>query len=306
MALRALPASLAGALRPALAARRFATNAAAQAKAEGGVALVQGASRGIGLEFVSTSLASDLLMDYNLLSRDSSTTVIASCRSPSSSDALSSLLNQYAGRLHVVQVDVTDEGSVAAAAAEVGREHPGGLDCVVNTVGVLSGGGMEPETSLSKVTVENLLRCYAVNAVGHVIVAKHFLPLLYKGEGRASGRETAVLASLSARVGSIGDNKLGGWHSYRASKTALNQLNRNIAIEVARRKKKVACIVLHPGTVDTDLSKPFQRNVPEGKLFTPEHSVKQARDISLLKVIDGATMESNGRFFAYDGSEIPW
>jgi NAD(P)-dependent dehydrogenase (short-subunit alcohol dehydrogenase family) len=111
----------------------------------------------------------------------------------------------------------------------------------------------------------------------------------------------AVLASLSARVGSIGDNQLGGWNSYRASKTALNQLNKCLAIELERKRQKVACIVLHPGTVATDLSVPFQKNVPPEKLFTKERSVRQ-----LLEVIDQTTMARNGGFFAYDGSVIPW
>lgn len=142
---------------------------------------------------------------------------------------------------------------------------------------------------------------YEVNAVGPVLVIKHMWPLLKDGGGSGTDRDVAVVANLSARVGSIGDNRLGGWHSYRASKTALNQLTRNISVEFARRKDPITCILLHPGTVDTDLSKPFQRNVPENKLFTTEFSVQK-----LLSIILNAKSHDNGKFFAWDGQEIPW
>eukprot|EP00210_Caulerpa_lentillifera_P008899 g8490.t1 len=141
---------------------------------------------------------------------------------------------------------------------------------------------------------------YSVNAMGPALVMKHFCELLIKAD--ASEDSPAVLANMRvSRVSSIGDNVLGGWYSYRSSKTALNQLTKCFSLELARKRKKVACVLLHPGTVDTDLSKPFQRNVPEGKLFTKELAVQQ-----LLKVIDGVTMKSNGKFYAWDGSEIQW
>lgn len=111
----------------------------------------------------------------------------------------------------------------------------------------------------------------------------------------------AVIANLSARVGSIGDNRLGGWYSYRASKAALNQLTKTMSLEFQRRKQPVAAICLHPGTCDTDLSAPFQRNVPPEKLFTRERAVEQ-----LLRIIDSTTMADTGRFVAWDGSPIEW
>ena len=110
----------------------------------------------------------------------------------------------------------------------------------------------------------------------------------------------AVVANLSARVGSIGDNRLGGWYSYRASKAALNQLTKCMSIELARRGK-VCCVLLHPGTADTALSGPFQRNVPPEKLFTRERTVRQ-----LLGIVDRCTMADNGGYFAWDGETIPW
>jgi NAD(P)-dependent dehydrogenase (short-subunit alcohol dehydrogenase family) len=105
---------------------------------------------------------------------------------------------------------------------------------------------------------------------------------------------------LSARVGSISDNRLGVWYAYRASKAALNMILKNAAIEMARRYKKASIIGLHPGTVDTTLSKPFQRQVQEGKLFTPEYS-----SVCLLKVINDFEPEQSGKVFAWDGKEVP-
>ena len=125
-------------------------------------------------------------------------------------------------------------------------------------------------------------------------MAKHFIPLLRK-------QQKSVLAALSARVGSISDNNLGGWYSYRASKSALNMLLKTTSIEVARRNKTASVIGLHPGTVDTGLSKPFQANVKPEKLFTPEFAAE-----CILKNIDKATAETSGSVFAWDGSPIPY
>lgn len=126
-------------------------------------------------------------------------------------------------------------------------------------------------------------------------------PLLKGGGSSGTEGDVAVVANLSARVGSIGDNRLGGWHSYRSSKAALNQLTKTVSVEFARRKDPIICILLHPGTVDTDLSRPFQRNVPDDKLFTAEFSVQK-----LLSIVDNAKSSDNGKFFAWDGQEIPW
>ncbi|XP_028082470.1 uncharacterized protein LOC114283798 [Camellia sinensis] len=126
-------------------------------------------------------------------------------------------------------------------------------------------------------------------------------PLLKVGGGYGTERDVAVVANLSARVGSIGDNRLGGWHSYRSSKAALNQLTKTVSVEFARKKDPIICLLLHPGTVDTDLSRPFQRNIAEGKLFTKQFSVQK-----LLSIINGAKSHDNGKFFAWDGQEIPW
>ncbi|KNA06121.1 hypothetical protein SOVF_183980 [Spinacia oleracea] len=257
---------------------------------EASVSLVQGASRGIGLEFVK-----------QLLVRDKKGHVLATCRNPDQSTGLLELKNQFSDRLNLLKIDVTDENTIEAATTSV-RETYGYLNLLVNTSGILSIPNLlHPETTLAKVQKSALMLTYEVNAVGPLLMIKHMWPLLKEGGGKGTMRDAAVVANLSARVGSIGDNNLGGWHSYRASKTALNQLTKTVSVELARKKDPVICLLLHPGTVDTDLSRPFQRNVPQDKLFTREFSVSK-----LLSIIDGAKIHDNGKFFAWDGQEIPW
>jgi NAD(P)-dependent dehydrogenase (short-subunit alcohol dehydrogenase family) len=139
-----------------------------------------------------------------------------------------------------------------------------------------------------------LAQVYAVNATGPALVAKHFLPIMPK-VGRT------VFAALSARVGSISDNRLGGWHGYRASKAALNMLVRNLAIEERRRNDRAIVVSLHPGTVDTALSRPFQSNVPAGRLFDPERAALQ-----LLDVIEGLKVPDSGKLVDFQGEEVPF
>ncbi|GLJ53934.1 hypothetical protein SUGI_1152580 [Cryptomeria japonica] len=229
--------------------RSFSSDSAIQC--ENGVSMVQGASRGIGLEFVRQ------LLDNYVKGH-----VIATFRNPNGAESLLDLKRKHTDRLTLVQLDVTDESSIDVAAKIIGDTH-GRLDLLINTSGILSiPNVLKPETTLSKVEKSSLLLTFEVNAVGPLLVIKHMWPLLKVGGGRGSGREAAIVANLSARVGSIGDNRLGGWHSYRASKTALNQLSKNVALEFERRKEPIICLLLHPGTVNTDLSRPFQQNVP--------------------------------------------
>ena len=214
------------------------------------VALVQGASRGLGLEFVR-----------QLLARPGQR-VVATCRSPSSASELAELRAAHGPeRLTVTQLDCTDEASVARAAAEVGATHSH-LDLLVNTAAILhAGADVQPETALARVRQDALMRVHLVNAFGPLLVTQAFAPLLVAA-AHASGanpERPAVVANLSARVGSIGDNRLGGWYAYRASKASLNQLTKCASLDFERRRQHVACILLHPGTVDTDLSAPFQK-----------------------------------------------
>ncbi|KAM9133817.1 C-signal-like isoform 2-T2 [Pangshura tecta] len=157
-------------------------------------------------------------------------------------------------------------------------------------------------------TVQGLSITLATNTIGPLVMAKHFAPLLRKGTGAfghqfadQAKQHRAILVNLTAKVGSIGDNALGGWYSYRMSKAALNMATKNLSIELGRGKTKVVCVSLHPGTVNTDLSKPYHRNVPKDKLFTPDYSVN-----CLMNIIENLDMGKTGKFFAWDGSALPW
>jgi len=184
--------------------------------------------------------------------------------------------------------DLTDPASIAAAAAAL-TVAP---DLVILATGLLHADGLSPERDLRQLSAAAFAMAFAINATGPALVAQALLPLLPKG------RKT-LFAALSARVGSISDNRLGGWHAYRASKAALNQIIRTIAIEQARKNPGSIVIGLHPGTVDTGLSKPFQRNVKT--LFTPAESAAH-----LLGVINGATSASNGQLYDWKGEAIPF
>ena len=189
-------------------------------------------------------------------------------------------------------LDLTDEATVAAAAERLDALGP--PDLVVVATGRLHGEGLSPEKSWRSLSAEGLMAAFAVNAVGPALVAKHLLPRLPRDR-------RSVFAALSARVGSIGDNRLGGWHAYRASKAALNQLVRTLAIELARQRPQAICVALHPGTVDTALSAPFQGGVAAETLFTPDFAAER-----LLAVLEGLTPADSGGFFAWDGAPIPW
>ena len=187
-------------------------------------------------------------------------------------------------------IDLLDEASIAAAAAQVAKGPAPTL--IIVATGLLHDGDRGPEKALKDLDPAWLARNFAVNAIGPAIVAKHFLPLMPK-----AGR--TVFAALSARVGSISDNRMGGWHGYRAAKAALNQLIRTVAIEERRRNSSSIVVALHPGTVDTALSKPFQGNVAPGRLFDAGRAAVQ-----LLDVLDGLRPPDSGKLFAWDGAEV--
>ena len=186
--------------------------------------------------------------------------------------------------------DLTDEASIAAAAAIVAKGPAPTL--VIVATGLLHEGEHGPEKAMQDLDPAWLARLFAVNTIGPALVAKHILPLMPR-----TGR--TVFAVLSARIGSIADNKLGGWYGYRASKAALNMMVRTLAIEEKRRNDRAILVALHPGTVDTGLSRPFQGNVTPGTLLTPSRAAVQ-----LLDVIDGLKVTDSGRHFAWDGAEI--
>jgi NAD(P)-dependent dehydrogenase (short-subunit alcohol dehydrogenase family) len=247
------------------------------------VAVVQGASRGLGLAFVEA-----------LLARPDVDRVVATSRSPDSSEGLLSLRERYGEALLCVPLDLRREESVRRAAAETQARFGPRIHWLINCAGLLHGDDWGPEKRLEDVDPERLAAVFEVNAFGPLVVTRHFLELLRHDE-------RAIVANVSARVGSIGDNRRGGWYAYRASKAAQNMFTRTLALELARRASNIVCLALHPGTVDTDLSRPFQRNVPPEQLFEPSRAAEQ-----LLRVMDDCSSESTGRFFAWDGQEIPW
>ncbi|WP_422465627.1 MULTISPECIES: SDR family NAD(P)-dependent oxidoreductase [unclassified Endozoicomonas] len=188
-------------------------------------------------------------------------------------------------------MDLLDENSIAKGADQISEP----LDLVLVTTGILhEGEGLKPEKSIKDFQPDHFARIFAVNTTGPAMVAKYFLPKL------ARNRKN-VFAVLSGRVGSISDNQLGGWYAYRASKAALNMIIKSLAIEIARKNKASIIAALHPGTVDSHLSMPFQSGVPEGKLFSADYSAER-----LLHVIDQLTPGDSGHMFAWDGEKLPF
>ena len=195
----------------------------------------------------------------------------------------------YTGARHL---DLLDEASIVAATAEVAAGPTPTLIFVAT--GVLHDGEHGPEKAMRDLDPAWLARTYAVNAIGPALVAKHFLPIMPR-----TGR--TVFAVLSARVGSVSDNRLGGWYGYRASKAALNMLVRTLAIEEKRRNDRSIVVALHPGTVDTALSRPFQGNVQPGRLFDAERAALQ-----LLDTLEGLKAPDSGKLFDFEGKEVPF
>ena len=188
-------------------------------------------------------------------------------------------------------LDLTVEDSIAAAAHDLaGRGNA--LRLVIDATGFLHGDGVMPEKSWQQLNARNMAKAFAINAIGPALLMKHFLPLL-------PTRGKSVFATLSAKVGSIGDNHLGGWYSYRASKAALNQLIRTGAVELKCRQPQAICVTLHPGTVESLLSAPFKR------AGLDVQSPATAAD-RLLSVIGTLTSAASGGFFDYRGKALPW
>jgi NAD(P)-dependent dehydrogenase (short-subunit alcohol dehydrogenase family) len=210
--------------------------------------------------------------------------------------ALADAAEQGGQRVHRLSrsgggIDLTDEQSIARASETLPFDA---IDRLIVATGMLHEPGLQPERSLRQLDGERLMRSFALNAVGPALVLKHFAPRL-----RRDGRALAVL--LSARVGSIADNRLGGWYGYRASKAALNQIVRSAAVELGRSHPGAVVVALHPGTVDTQMSRPFQANVPADRLFTTRQSAER-----LLAVMEGLSTVDSGGFFDWKGEPIPF
>lgn len=190
-----------------------------------------------------------------------------------------------------IHINITEEDSIKNAARHISKP----LDLVIVATGLLHNNDhLQPEKSIKDLNYEDLLSSFSINTIGPSLVAKHFIPLLKRGQ-------RSTFAALSARVGSISDNHLGGWYGYRAAKAALNMMLRNLSIEAKRTNKQSIIIGLHPGTVDTKLSKPFQSHVPKGKLFTADYAAQ-----CLINVIKNRTPEDSGFIFDWDNKKIEY
>lgn len=254
-------------------------------------ALVLGASQGIGLEFVRQFLQQESICQVFAVYRPR----------PHIPPGLQDLAAIWGDRLRLLSGDITQEADVIQVVERIQSIHAtqsdrfsAQLHWVINTVGVLHQDHLSPEKSLRHIHSESLLTYFQVNSIPTVLLAKHLLPLLHHSD-------RSVFATLSAKVGSITDNQLGGWYGYRASKAALNMFIKTIALEYQRRSPKTIVLALHPGTTDTRLSQPFQANVPPAQLFSVERTVNQ-----LFRILDTATIVDSGKFFAWDGSPLPW
>jgi hypothetical protein len=228
----------------------------------GGIAVVFGASGGIGAALTAQLRANP---DFSIVSGYS--------------------------RTGTTPLDLAVESTIEAAAAEVQR-CGADVRLLIDATGVLEGDGCVVEKSWRQLDPAAMLRAFAVNAVGPALLMKHFLPLLPR-------RGKCVFATLSARVGSIGDNRLGGWYSYRASKAALNQIVRTAAIELRRIRPEAACVALHPGTVDTPLSARFAK--PGLEVQTPDTAAKR-----IIALIGTLTPAASGEFLDQGGRGIAW
>jgi len=190
-----------------------------------------------------------------------------------------------------VRVDYAEHATLDALAEIAAADGP--LDLVIVATGLLHDGAFQPEKDWRQLDAAGLARSFEANTIGPALAAKALLPVMPKDGW-------SVFAALSARVGSISDNRLGGWYGYRASKAALNMIIRCLAIELQRKRRQTICVGLHPGTVDTGLSKPFQSATKPGQVVEAEVSAR-----NLLGVIGGLEADANGSVFAWDGTRVP-
>ncbi|KAI9140020.1 oxidoreductase [Paraphysoderma sedebokerense] len=266
------------------------------------VAIVTGGGRGLGSALVSTLL------------QKTSLNVIATARSP---DTATTHLNSYLrtqkvspqsiqSRLTVLPLDLSSPGSIVDVSKEIRKRYgEGSVKLLVNNSGML-----EPEKTVKGLSYDRFLETVKVNTIGPIMLVgelvRENLLNVKKGSGGGQGGAggwkddvAAVIANISARTGSIGDNRLGGWYSYRCSKAGLNQGTKTLGLELGR--KGIVVVSLHPGTVKTEMSAPFQGNVPPGKLFEKEKSAGHLYDVIL-----GLGEKDNGKFYDYAGKEVVW
>jgi NAD(P)-dependent dehydrogenase (short-subunit alcohol dehydrogenase family) len=242
-------------------------------------ALVVGASRGIGLAITQ-----------QLLQQRSIQRIYATYRNADTAVALLEIDDE---RIQTLPLDVTSADDLQALAASIRAD--GQLpDFVINCAGILHEDELQPEKSLNQCNPDSLMRLFLVNSIGPLMLARAVIPLMPKNR-------PGHFAVLSAMVGSIADNRLGGWYGYRASKAALNQFMKTLAVECHRSHPQLCITSIHPGTTDTALSKPFQANVKSGKLYSTSQSAER-----ILQVVNAGQAQDSGRFMNWDGKPIAW
>ncbi len=240
------------------------------------VALITGAGGGIGLAIVRNLLQSNEYLVY------------ANYHSDKNSQPLFDLKKKFKEKLILNQADCTVESEVKNLSNLINENK---IDLLINTIGVLHSDTLSPEKSLKDFNSNDFLEIMNINVAITLLLAKYFGSTL---------NDNSYFVSLSAKVGSISDNRMGGWYSYRISKAALNMAIKNISLEFKRATPQAIVLAIHPGTTDTKLSKPYssRRNY---KLHSPDESA-----INILRVIKTATKDSSGKFLSWDGGEIKW
>jgi len=243
---------------------------------------VTGANRGLGLAF-SKALASRNI------------DVIAACRDPAK------FPSDLRNNMEVVKLDIEKPDEIEGAKEHV-LQTRGKLDLLVNSAGILHPTG-RGETRLEDVTAEHMEKVMRVDAFGPMLMSKAFAPLLKKGDGAvgSGNNHKGMIVCISAHAASITDTKLGGWYTYRMAKIALNMSNVCVGIELGRGKNKVIALTFHPGVLDTDLSRPYHRSVPQDQILTADDSAQK-----LIALMEGATLKDSGRFIDVTGVDIPW
>jgi NAD(P)-dependent dehydrogenase (short-subunit alcohol dehydrogenase family) len=240
--------------------------------------VIAGASGGIGQALVRRLLA------------DSLNRVWALARSP---DKLEAAGKEEAERLQVLRWDVTDPSSLTSVLNE-GLPADMQIDGVIYTVGILHGEGLKPEKRLEDLQVDALQHAFAVNAIAFPVLVRELLPWLRH-------KDPKRIMAVSAKVGSLTDNGMGGWYAYRASKAALNMFVRNLSVELPRRIKPVTCVAVHPGTTKTALSAPFEQSLAQLEVHDPDDTAR-----NLQAIFDRLEADHNGQFLSWDGSQLPW
>ena len=227
-----------------------------------------------------------------VLDRDPDNLVVGLCREPQRvPEAL-----RAADRVTLIPWDAVASDSLASVTEALEAVMPvnKGIDTLIYAAGLLHSQTLFPEKRLEDLSADAMAQAFAVNATGFGLLVRALIPWLRH-------RELKRVAAVSAKVGSITDNRLGGWYAYRSSKAALNMLVRTLAVELPRRCKPVACLALHPGTTESALSQPFRQSLAQLTVHSPEQTAEH-----LLQVLAGVGCEDNGRFLSWDGSELPW